>query len=986
MTHITRVLLCAVGLSGAVSLLQAQENRISGTSELDESRPFLRWDRPQYQNFALDHFDNYPNHVAPYDDARRRVYGPMGDYLTTGYDLYFWEERRTPGQEYGSAIFKPNEVRAMPWEKVYNSTAIMKDGYGDWGFSFIVADNMIARLTPLTLSMVDFNGLRWDLSLPVFKATLLASRIERPHYYLEVANPWAKEKTHFADDSTVILGGRLQTDLGIGSLGFNLVNSHVYQSTSNKSSLRGVLRPNHPLMDWVIVRFSDDSPDDGIGGASIQNVELLINGEARPDIVPLVINGLAGLPPQVGTVSQATGRFRATNYTLFAGHRRYYRGRQETPLYSDYFVRRDHELGQDISSVANLNGIVENFHIESPEGMLEANGDREIAFLYDLSAEPVVESVEIEALLGNDYKVDVASLYEVNSRGKTYHARYKPTFYKTVLRARGNPQDMTNLRQLRFHVGEDTGIFVYSADVNLTLPGVELSGEYARSALHRRYPSHEEDRVTAFHASPRFSSKDDAYFLNATHWFKGGRLGLEAFSLNPEFTTSYRTYLDEEYVRHSYLHGMLNETLYWDLVEDNDDGDRMPDRRYGNIVGFPNDNQDYDLDGVQLGQDEDNDGFPDTNRDGDLIPDFEEPFLMYDVEPNIYTYGLDRNNNDEPDHREDDGQVDYPYDPDQSGVHLFAQFDLSRQLSVAAGHYSVNEIAGSGRTKSSYALVTLDVRDISHRPLFFAENNFRRVQDDIRDEYLVVDETPIQNLEFSGRGLTQSMCSNCTGNNAVAGLHQRPPLFTSLFVPDVRSYQDSWVNETYMDLRLNPIASFKWHQKLRARFNWQQGGALYNKTFQKERRLDFWTSVSRLEYTHRWGKLSVTPQYKFMFLRLRDQERGSNLLSEIRSIPILRIEYPLMSRTSLQAGFQGIGPFPYRLKDDTADRNSYEQRTAFVTITNLTGYFGYELVTTIGVNKDQREYDTKFRDTRDFDNISLFIRGMIGFSEFGRPI
>jgi hypothetical protein len=123
-----------------------------------------------------------------------------------------------------------------------------------------------------------------------------------------------------------------------------------------------------------------------------------------------------------------------------------------------------------------------------------------------------------------------------------------------------------------------------------------------------------------------------------------------------------------------------------------------------------------------------------------------------------------------------------------------------------------------------------------------------------------------------------------------------------------------------------------------------------------------------------------------MFLRLRDQERGSDLLSEIRSIPILRLEYPLMSRTSLRAEFQGIGPFPYRLRDDTADRNSYEQRTAFVTITNRTGYFGYELVTILGINKDQREYDTKLRDTRDFDSFSLFVRGMVGFSEFGRPI
>ena len=146
-----RLFLCALAVAGSVSsTIQAQQSRISGISELEKSRPFLRWERPRYQNFALTQFDNYPNHVAPYDDARRTIYGPMGDFLVNGYDLYFWEERRTPGQEYGSAIFKPNEVRAMPWEKVYNSTAIMKDGYGNWGFSFVVADNMIARLTPLT--------------------------------------------------------------------------------------------------------------------------------------------------------------------------------------------------------------------------------------------------------------------------------------------------------------------------------------------------------------------------------------------------------------------------------------------------------------------------------------------------------------------------------------------------------------------------------------------------------------------------------------------------------------------------------------------------------------------------------------------------------------------------------------------------------------------------------------------------------------------
>ena len=67
----------------------------------------------------------------------------------------------------------------------------------------------------------------------------------------------------------------------------------------------------------------------------------------------------------------------------------------------------------------------------------------------------------------------------------------------------------------------------------------------------------------------------------------------------------------------------------------------------------------------------------------------------------------------------------------------------------------------------------------------------------------------------------------------------------------------------------------------------------------------------------------------------------------------------------------------------TADRNSYEQRTAFVTITNRTGYFGYELITIAGVLKNRRDYETKFQDRRNFDDVSVFVRGLVGFTEFG---
>ena len=475
--------------------------------------------------------------------------------------------------------------------------------------------------------------------------------------------------------------------------------------------------------------------------------------------------------------------------------------------------------------------------------------------------------------------------------------------------------------------------------------------------------------------SPRFAHGDDAFYLNATRWFERGRLGAEAFSINPDFTTSFRTFLDEQDFGHTHLTGMLNETIYWDLVEDNDDGDRFPDRRYGNLVGFSNDDNAWDLDGVLLNQDEDNDGFPEINRDGDNLPDYEEPFLMYDVEPNLYVYGLDRNNNDEPDLSEDDGQVDYPYDPDQRGYHLFAQYDLTPELSFGAGHYSVNEIAGSGRNRTSYALLTLDIRGLGGRRLFFAENNLRKVQDDIADEYRVLDETPIREWVFGFRGV-----------NPLPGAREYQSFYTSEFVADVLRYEDSYVNESYADLNLNPWSTLKLRRKLRARFNWQQGGWLYNDTFQVRRRLDFYATVTRLEFTKRWGKLSLTPQYKFMLVRLVDRERNVDLLSEYRSIPILRLEYQLLERTSARAGVQGFGPIPYHVRDQTSERESFEQRTAFLTMTNRTRYFGYELVTIIGINKDQRNFDTQLQDRRNFDSLSFFVRALVGFTEYGRPI
>ena len=121
-----------------------------------------------------------------------------------------------------------------------------------------------------------------------------------------------------------------------------------------------------------------------------------------------------------------------------------------------------------------------------------------------------------------------------------------------------------------------------------------------------------------------------------------------------------------------------------------------------------------------------------------------------------------------------------------------------------------------------------------------------------------------------------------------------------------------------------------------------------------------------------------------MLLQLVDQERDVRFSSETRSIPILRLSMPLMSRTVLQVGVQGLGPLPYSHNDRISKRNSFEQWTSFVTLSNRSAYFGYELVTVLGVGEDEKQFKTPFRDARDFHDLTFFMRAIIGFTEYGR--
>ena len=867
---------------------------------------YLRQERPTYRNFVTQPFLNYRYEEPPYDDVPRTYYGPLGNRLIHGYDFYTWRELRMPGlscegrrgQVCGSAI------------DIYGggsgSHVVGTDGYNDWGYSFSAGTAGSTRFTPLTVSRSGPDGTRFDLYTPHLKTSTLFSRQleERGRGQLMWLN-------------------RAQFEIGAVTLGLNFTNWHNYDSNVPGNSMKGRLVTDdhgyfqhrwtytelHPV-SWIFIRFSDDSPDDRVGGPIVQEVELLVNGQRRPDLRPVVIRHRVGESTSVGRISSVTGEFRPLPYAP---------GRTGAP-HADYFSRIDHERGIDVSGNVDVESLVRKFVLENPDQVFYAGADEGLVFLFDLSDEPTVRQVEMEAVVGNDYRIEESMVKEVSPRAKDYISRYAADSFETLVRSPGNVRDGSNLKGIRFKVGGMwTGQFVYGTDLNIELPYLQINAEYARTTIYRRYPAMI-DGEPDYNRSPRQRGGDAAYFINATHWFSGGLVGGEYYAMNPEFVN--------------------------DTIDDNDDGDILPD-----MFERP-------WNGVYVGQDRDNDGLPDINRDGDRLPDYVEPLLMYDVEPNEFVYGIDRNHNDEPDYREDDVERDYPYDPDQRGYHLFGQFDLRRYWSLAAGHYVSEQIAGDGRNETSYTLLTYQREGVRRLRQLFFESGVRRVQDDIRDDYMVF----LEDRAFRGGG----------GNTFLSQLREDP-----------LEYQDSYVNETNLELWLRPWSALNLVQKARLRLNWQQGQRLSTTGLGGDRVLDYRTWVSRADYTWQWGRLSLQPKFKLMVLRLADRRRNQVLRYEIDTNPILQVNYQLMSRTLLRIGLQGWGPIPYRFENRTRKFQSFERRTVLGSVTNRSMYLGYELYTIVGFEKDAVKFDAPTRREDGVDRFSLFIRSLIGFTEFG---
>ena len=323
-------------------------------------------------------------------------------------------------------------------------------------------------------------------------------------------------------------------------------------------------------------------------------------------------------------------------------------------------------------------------------------------------------------IIANDYRVDVTSNVQTDRLGD-------PVFLPIVAQAEGEISDGSNQRFLRFEYGLPTGSDVIGVDFEiLSLGGLDLRAEFVRNRRFRRFPNQNLAQHTLA------EDKGEAGYITASYttypWFAYGEL----FTMDPDYSTT------------AFMANSLGGIDYsseifhlFEFVDDNDDQDRFADwqraGQFGTGVGASGGSVGADLE-VFPGLDENNDFVSDFNQNRNSRPDYDEPFLRYEVDPPAFLFGMDMNNNTLIDRFEDDRQPDYPYDRDHRGYNAYGGLMLSEDAQLTLGRLSERQLSSARKSKANYGLFTVRWNFPGLRVALFEHAKF--VSDNIPEDRL----------------------------------------------------------------------------------------------------------------------------------------------------------------------------------------------------------------------------------------------------------
>ena len=354
-----------------------------------------KWDWWQYSNYARIPYQRYVNTEL----EGTRWYDLYGNYVTEGWLVYRWTQEQPT--TFGSDILKSS--RFNTW---FNRLVVTQAQRGQYYFAVTVGDEIRTTLTPFTFSKPAFNGVQVDFQSDKYAATLLMSRANLP-----IALEGGEVNESKITDFNNLFGFRSTFQVGdFVKIGGTYVNSHLGR-TSPDLSLAGIragnltTEQNRDVIRQVQIRISDDSPEDGEGGAILFSERVFVNAAADPlDIAPLIEGGT----PRRGTLV-AEGAEQIVLTYAFSQPELIRKLEFELVLANDFLVEVNSNLQTNFSDQPVFLPVS-----KAPGNVKDGSNQRVVRFDYGLPTANEIYGVTLE--VQNIAGLNVAAEWDINKQ------------------------------------------------------------------------------------------------------------------------------------------------------------------------------------------------------------------------------------------------------------------------------------------------------------------------------------------------------------------------------------------------------------------------------------------------------------------------------------------------------------------------------------------------------------------------------------------
>ena len=526
--------------------------------------------------------------------------------------------------------------------------------------------------------------------------------------------------------------------------------------------------------------------------------------------------------------------------------------------------------------------------------------------MYEIEIPEGTRDVAFNVLVANDYCIDIiAPIYgfRQTTTGDFYdepisdawNGNWTINSYdkKHCLKAAGNVKDGSNQRWVKVRYDRITGMNVYGMNMELDWRGLFVRAEFNENNTKWSYPLKEK-----WTGAKRTEYTSRAWFINAEKKFGNWSVGAELFNYPNEYMQ------------------------YWAPIDDNDDDD--------SFVGgseYPGLDADFDL-------------MIDTTWRG-------KPFLDYFYDS--ITVGDDFNHNGVVDSRENDNQIDLPYDQDSKGQHYFMKYRPRLATIFTLGHYDVEQEYQGGRNFTRYFKFEHHqrIRGIGE---FLFYNRTERINDDYK---LPLDtRTRSQHHDLINNWKATNILSTRLNFIPNTNIINNFRFITSSNVGDLlrpEGTTDEVIQNFMMVHNNNELigryAGYNYGMEHKVDYTFRLADARVIPDIQyrgyrliKEKRIKELKFMPMIKIVHTHG---YKPHNNYAIRREYRRPRTINIY------PILRFDYRVAPKTRLRFGIQGFTGFPQKHRERGGymlnNLNDRDVRNQVIAIENQTLYQGFNL-------------------------------------------